>query len=256
MDHIQQTVVASGEGRVANEAMPSLMAGLTRAMHETAARERARMTGVVADDARKHVELAHSRAAIEAAELRRSADDDIELIETWSADEIARIREETQRRKAERRADLETYLEQHATIIDAEVAGVDFAVAEYQATLDAFIDGLLTSNDAADIARRAGAMPTAPDLDRARATARAEAVARFVDDSPGVGVMDPSVASRPDGLAMAVDPLQAPDEELVVVAAAVPVPDDGASAPSRLIRVLNQWIAAPDPKRQDAAPKG
>jgi hypothetical protein len=255
MDHIEQTV-ASGEGGVATEATPSLMAGLTRAMHETAERERERMAGVVADDAKKHVELAHARAAIEAGELRRSADEDIEGIETWSVDEIARIREEADRRKRERRADLESYLEQHALIIDAEVAGVDFAVAEYQSTLDAFIEGLLASNDASDIARRATAVPPAPDLVQARASARATAVAHIAaeEERAGVGVMDPAAVNRPDGLGMAVDPLQAPDENLVVVAG--PPPADVLTSPNRLIRVLGQWMAPPEAKPQDVAREG
>jgi hypothetical protein len=255
MDHIEQNV-ASGEGRVATEAMPSLMAGLTRAMHETADRERERMAAVVADDAKKHVELAHARATIEAGELRRSADEDIEGIETWSVDEIARIREEADRRKKERRADLESYLEQHAAIIDAEVAGVDFAVAEYQATLDAFIDGLLESNDASDIARRAAAVPPAPDLVQARASARAAAVAQIAaeEQRAGVGVMDPAAVARPDGLAMTVDPLQAPDEDLVVVAG--PPPVGAPTAPNRLVRVLGQWMAPPEAKPQDIAREG
>ena len=146
---------------------------------------------------------------LEADALRRSADEDVDAIATWTTDEIARVHEEAERRKNERHADLETFLERHAAIIDAEVAGVDFAVAEYQATLDAFIEGLLDSNDAADIARRAGTIPAAPDLDRARAEARAAAIAKYVEadgGGPGIGVMDPSSVSRPDGLAMAVDP--------------------------------------------------
>jgi hypothetical protein len=138
------------------------------------------------------------------------------------------------------------------------VAGVDFAVAEYQATLDAFIDGLLVSNDAADIARRAGTVPPAPDLDRARATARATAVARYVtadEDGPGVGVMDLAAVERPDGVSLPVDPLQAPDEDLVVVPVG-PAREGAASSPSRLIRVLGQWIAAPEPNRSDTAREG
>jgi hypothetical protein len=256
MDHVEQHTAASDEGRVASEAMPSsFLADLAQAMHETAAREHGRMAEVVAGDARRHAELAHARAAIEADELRRFADEDVEAIETWSAEEIARVREETDRRKRQRRDDLESFLERHAAIIDAEVAGVDFAVAEYQATLDAFIEGLLGSNDAADIARRAGMLPAAPDLDQARAHARAAAIAKYVQhDGPGVGVMDPSSASRPDGLDMAVDPLQAPDEDLVVVAT---TPAAAAvSTPSRLIRVLGQWMAAPEAQPQDAARKG
>ena len=195
---------------------------------------------------------------LEADALRRSADEDVEAIETWTTDEVVRVHEEAARRRHERHADLETYLERHAAIIDAEVAGVDFAVAEYQATLDAFIEGLLDSNDAADIARRAGTIPAAPDLDRVRAEARAAAIAKYVEadgGGPGIGVMDPSSVSRPDGLAMAVDPLQAPDEDLVVVAGA-PVAAAPMTATNRLMRVVGQWMAPPDPNHQNAARKG
>jgi hypothetical protein len=256
MDQTEQHDAAPGAGRVATEATPSFLAGLTQAMHETASREHARMAGVVADHARKQVDLAHARAALEADELRRFADEDVEAIETWTADEIARVREEADQRKRQRRDDLETFLDRHAAIIDAEVAGVGFALAEFQATLDAFIEGLLESNDAADIARRAGTLPAAPDLDRARAEARAAAIAKYADpDGPGIGVMDPSSVARPDGLDMAVDPLQAPDEDLVVIAT-TPSVAAAMSAPSRLIRVLGQWMAAPDAQRQDATRKG
>jgi hypothetical protein len=258
MDQVDTHDTAPGEGVETYAPGPAFLAGLTKAMHETASRARGRMAETVAEDAKKHVELAQARAVIEAAELHRSAEEDIEAIEVWSADEIVRIREETDRRKKQRRADLEAYLERHASIIEAEVAGVDFAVAEYQATLDAFIDGLLVSNDAADIARRAGTVPPAPDLDRARATARATAVARYVtadEDGPGVGVMDPAAVERPDGVSLPVDPLQAPDEDLVVVPVG-PAREGAASSPSRLIRVLGQWIAAPEPNRSDAAREG
>jgi hypothetical protein len=258
MDQVDTHDTTPAEGAETYAPGPAFLAGLTKAMHETASRARGRMAATVADDAKRHVELAQARAVIEAAELHRSAEEDVEAIEIWSADEIARIREETDRRKKQRRADLESYLERHASIIEAEVAGVDFAVAEYQATLDAFIDGLIASNDAADIARRAGTVPPAPDLDQARASARAAAVARYVadeGDGPGIGVMDPAAVERPDGVSLPVDPLQAPDEDLVVVSVAAD-PQDAPSTPSRLIRVLGQWIAAPEPKRSDAAREG
>ena len=249
MDQIDQHVAINDEPRAPAGTSESFMAELTRAMHETAGRERGRIAEVIGEDARKHLEMAQARAALEADALRRSADDDIEAIEVWSADEIVRIREDADRRKKQRRADLATYLERHAAIIDSEVAGVDFALAEYQATLEAFIEGLLASNDAADIARRAGMLPAAPDLERARAAARAAAIAQYAqaddDDGPGVGVMDPAAMSRLDAVPLAVDPLQAPDEELEVVSVR-PAAADQPNATTRLMRVLGQWISASD----------
>jgi hypothetical protein len=56
-------------------------------------------------------------------------------------------------------------------------------------------------------------------------------------------------------VSLPVDPLQAPDEDLVVVPVG-PAREGAASSPSRLIRVLGQWIAAPEPNRSDTAREG
>ena len=93
MDHIDQTDV-TGEDLAPFEPIPSFLAGLTQAMHETASRERGRMAAVVAEDARTHVEKARARAVVEAGELRRSAEEEVAAINAWSAAEIGRIRDE------------------------------------------------------------------------------------------------------------------------------------------------------------------
>ena len=103
-------------------------------MHAALVRERERIDEMVADEAKDHVERARARAAIEAAELRRLADDDVRGIEAWAAREIRRIRREAARKSKERRADMASYLLRHEAIIDTEIAGLETAVADYGAT--------------------------------------------------------------------------------------------------------------------------
>ena len=245
-------------------------------MHAALVRERERIDEMVADDAKDHVERARARAALEAAELRRLADDDIHGIEGWAARESKRIRREAARRSKERRADMASYLLRHDAIIDTEIAGLETAVADYSATLAHFVESLIETGDPGEIARRADSVPTPPDLDEVRARARARAVAVYdwVDDAPdaaqagpievepatpdasepasdpGVAVMDPEADGRPGDMRLPVDPLQVPEDE-PVGAATAPTPDEETAEANgrptgvfRFIRALVPWSAA------------
>ncbi len=247
-------------------------------MHAALVRERERIDEMVADEAKDHVERARARAAIEAAELRRLADDDVRGIEAWAAREIRRIRREAARKSKERRADMASYLLRHEAIIDTEIAGLETAVADYGATLAHFVESLIETANPGEIARRADSVPTPPDLDEARARARSRAVAVYdmVDDAqdvapagpdavepaipeasepasdPGVAVMDPEAAGRPGEMPLPVDPLQVPEEEQVG-AAASPTTDKEATEANgqptgafRFFRALVPWSTASD----------
>jgi len=243
----------------ARNIMPSFLAELTRVMQAAAERERERIDEVIAEEAAEHVEKTRARAAAETEELRRLAEVDVERIQDWSATEIARIRGEADRRTNERRADLEAYLAQHDTIIATEIDEVDAAVRGYRATLDQFFDELSGSTDPSDIARRAGSLPAPPDLEGARAAARANAVARALNAPPvatdepvgdelgwggesgvrpsgdtdpgdepsagstvGLGVMDPDAVGRSMGLS---DTLGEVDHEAATESASAPPAD-------------------------------
>jgi hypothetical protein len=243
----------------ARNIMPSFLAELTRVMQAAAERERERIDEVIAEEAAEHVEKTRTRAAAETEELRRLAEVDVEHIQDWAATEIERIRGEADRRTHERRADLEGYLAQHDTIIATEIDEVDAAVRGYRATLDQFFNELSGSTDPSDIARRAGSLPAPPDLEGARAAARANAVARAltapqvatdepvgdelgwggesgarpsVDTDPGdeplaesgagLGVMDPDAVGRSTGLS---DVLGEMDAEAATESASAPPAD-------------------------------
>jgi hypothetical protein len=164
---------------------PSFLAGLAAAMRETAVRERDRISGVVAEDASAHVEKVRSRAAIETEELRRLAEEDVTHIEQWRAEEIDRIKAEAAQRIDDRRSSLDEYLKQHDAIIETEIQGVDDAVKGFEATLDRFFAELAEETDPSAIVRQAGLLPTPPDLDEIRATARANAMAKLADADAG-----------------------------------------------------------------------
>jgi hypothetical protein len=176
---------------------PGFLTELAHAMQAAADRERERIAAVVSEDAAGHIEKVRSRAAIETDELRRLADEDVTHIEEWSASEIERIRTEAAQKTEERRANLEEYLKQHDAIIEAEIEGVEAAVRDYGATLDAFFAELADSSDPSDIVRRAESLPPSPDLDSVRARARSEAIARYAapaDDGADAEASAPAAA--------------------------------------------------------------
>jgi hypothetical protein len=187
-------VASHADGRDLGETRASATHGflveLAKAMHAAADQERERMELVVADEGAAHVERARARASVEAEELRRIADEDLDLISEWSASEIERIHSEAARRADKRRSALDDYIQQHEVIIDTEIQGVDNALAQYRLTLEQFFSELTASTDPAEIVRRAGTLPPPPDLDEVRANARAAAVGRLARETAPDGAAD------------------------------------------------------------------
>ncbi len=159
---------------------------LAQAMQATAERERARMSTEVDNAAEAHVEKVRTRAAAEAEELRRLAEDDITGIHAWTREETARIHEEAERRIGVRREELDSYLVRHTALIDDEVGQIGGAVADYHRDLDAFFDRLGAETDPAEFARLADVLPEPPDLAKVGGEARAAAVAELAreEDTP------------------------------------------------------------------------
>jgi hypothetical protein len=171
--------------------VPSFLAELTRAMQAASERERERIVAIVADEAAGEVDKARGRAAVEAEELRRLAEEDLGRIEAWCADETERIRREASQRADERRKDLEEFLAQHESIIATEIEAIGVGVRDYRSMLDQFFDELRGATDPAQIARRAGSLPALPDLESIRGVARASAVGRFAN-APQEDVDEPA----------------------------------------------------------------
>jgi hypothetical protein len=194
---------------------------LTAAMRGAAERERERISGEVDAATEAHVERIRGRAATEAAELRRLAEEDIDGFHAWSKEEIVRIREETEQKIGTRREELQSYLIRHAAIIDGEVGHVEGAVREYRSELDRFFERLVAESDPAGFARMADEMPAPPDLGKVGGAARAEAMAALAEeaDASDAAVADAVASIEVNGPASAATPFDPgqPGPELVPV---------------------------------------
>jgi hypothetical protein len=115
-------------------------------------------------DAKTVVEEIHAASAVEAAELRRHADDDVAAVREWSKAEIARIREETEARIALRKTALDGEMDQHGLVVESRVQQVGATVAAFEQEMAAFFERLSTEQDPTRIAAMAERMPEPPDL--------------------------------------------------------------------------------------------
>ena len=138
---------------------------LTRAMQAAAEESRAQTMSGFQADAKTYIEGIHSRSAVEAADLRKRSDEDISGIQDWSKAEIARIREETQGKIAERKLGLERELEEHAGQIEYEIDRVQSRVAGFELEMERFFERLVTEEDPTQIAVMAQTLPEPPSFD-------------------------------------------------------------------------------------------
>ena len=160
---------------------------LTEAMMGVVGKERDRIGAIVEADAAGHLVEAKERAATEAEAFRQIADEDVANIEAWADAEVERIRGDAASRIADRRADLDTALAQQEAVLDNELKGIETAVADYDVTLQSYLDDLRSTGDPAEIAERAHSLPTPPALDDVRAVARAEALTRIAEEAAAAG---------------------------------------------------------------------
>ena len=189
--------------------VPTFLNEIARQMHSAVESERARISAETANSLDEHVRQVRIRAANEAEELRRLAEEDVDHINEWSAAEAERLQRETQDRIGARREDLERHLRQHDALIEREISGGSEAVQNYQADLDRFVDRLALEQEPTEIAQLASQLPEPPRIDEIASAARAEAMAEMSRseaahdvNSAGlglVGVMDSSVVKETTG---------------------------------------------------------
>jgi hypothetical protein len=183
------------------------IADLTHAMQAAAEHQREATNTEVEAMTAAHLERVRVRAAAEAEELRRMAQDDIDEIHAWQEAEAIRLREEAARRIVARGEELDSYLVRHAAIIDSEVEQIEGAVANYQLKLDDYFGQITAEPNPSEIARLADELPDPPDLGKVGGEARAQALAAvqaadeeaFSPTAPGpelVPVMAPTASSN------------------------------------------------------------
>jgi hypothetical protein len=141
------------------------LAEMTRAMQAAAQTARDESLARLAAEAKEKVDQIQEQGTTGTAELRRRADDDVAATREWSKAEIARIREETEQRIAERKSQLEVDVERHVASIKRRAELVRDVVARHEAELAAFIDRLMAEDDPARIATLAQELPEPPLLD-------------------------------------------------------------------------------------------
>ncbi|MCI0581488.1 MAG: hypothetical protein L0227_01110 [Chloroflexi bacterium] len=142
-----------------------LVTGLVRAMRDAAVAAREETAARFADEAKSRVESIHTRAAEEAAELRKQAETEIVEIRDWSKAEMARIREETDQRIAGRKQHLESEIERHGAHVEHLIERVEGAVADFERQMEGFFVQLMAEDDPARLAGLAEQLPEAPSLD-------------------------------------------------------------------------------------------
>ncbi len=174
------------------------MAELSRAMLTAVETSRDETMGRLSADAKSVVEELHSASAMEAAELRRRADDDVAAVREWSKAEIARIRDETEARIALRKTALDSEMDQHSLIIESRVEQVGATVAEFEGQMVDFFERLRSEEDPTRIAAMAERMPEPPDL-AGVAAAIVEPMAPAVDPAYTIIRDGPSASAESDG---------------------------------------------------------
>lgn len=142
------------------------MADLSRAMQAAAQASRDESLARLATEAKQRIEEIQQLGTTGSTELRRRADDDVAATREWAKAEIARIREETERLIAERKARLESDVERHAGMVRRRADQVREAVVKHETELAGFIDQLLAEEDPGRIATLAQHMPEPPMLDQ------------------------------------------------------------------------------------------
>ena len=281
---------ASGEATLAEDAqaaarrpttLESLKAEIARAMQVAADRERERIDASVGEEESAQVEKIVTRAAAEAAELSKHADEDVSVVNGWYKDQVKLIRAEADRKIDERRVGLEQSLTIHGSLIEAEIESVHLAVEGYRGSLGEFFGRMTEERDPSAIARLAGDLPDPPDLDAVRAEARSSAMQALEQrdttepphpagasstngtepaslDREPVPVMDPDAVDDTDAAiaaaVLATAPIEAPAEAAPEPANADPSSVDETVAASeahgategvavRLKRAITSWTS-------------
>ena len=184
----------TGASAAAPQRRPTkFLADLTRAMQVAAEQARAATLEQFRGEGTAVIEQIHARSATGATELLRHADDDVATVKEWSKSEIARIRDETERRVGMRREQLEGQLERHAALVEHEIEKVRGRLGAFEAEMGQFFDDLAGENDPAVFAARAANLPEPPSFD----DVDDDALTALLSE-PGLGVPEPATQVEPD----------------------------------------------------------
>ena len=210
--------VATPEPAIPDTAVPgvrrrnSLMADLSRAMQAAAETARIETVARLGAEAKSVVEELHAASAVEGANLRRQADDDVASVREWSKTELARIREETEARISLRKAALDAEVDAHAGVVQSRIERVGATVSDYEAQMTTFIERLVAEEDPTRIATMAETMPDPPSLAEVAAAVGDVRITSFPpmpDALPDRPVLADGPAESPVATSEEIDPQMA-----------------------------------------------
>jgi hypothetical protein len=151
------------------------LAELVRAMQTTAGLERVKIDEETERRRQAYIEQVRAREASQADRMRELAGEDMKAIEAWASGETKRIQAERKRRATELHEKLESNLAEHRSKVDREVEGVEAAIANYRADVEAFFARLDSETDLVLIAQQAAKRPVFPSLETVAEDDSAEA---------------------------------------------------------------------------------
>jgi hypothetical protein len=189
-----ETAIAPATATDVPRKASKFMADLTRAMQAAAESQREATLSQLQADAKAYTEEIQERSSGGASDLRKRADDDVAAIREWQKAEIARVKEETDQRISGRKADLETQLQTHASVIEEAISKISGQVSGFEAEMARFFELLLVEQDPTRFAAMAENLPEPPPF---------EGLAIGVDEilaraAAAVAVMAPPVKPEPE----------------------------------------------------------
>jgi hypothetical protein len=195
----EQAVADAAEA--AQDAAPAddgtaFMADLARAMQQTADAERQRVHDDIERRRAAHLETIRARREAGEASMQELAAADLKSIDDWAQEEHQRINLERKERAAALQEDLDASLAEHGSRIDAEIEGVEAAIAGYRTEVDAYFATMSAAADPVEIAQLAARRPVFPDL-AAVSSAHSDGAGQPEAGETPVGVMDPEKAADP-----------------------------------------------------------
>lgn len=150
-----------------------LIAELTNAMRVAAEAARETTLSQYRAEGKAFVERVQAEASERVGDYKRQADADIASIRDWSKAEAARIREETERKIADRKSRLGTELDEHAARIEREVRRVEARIAGFEEDMSRFFEELLGEEDPSRFGALAASLPEPPTFESVLAEAEA-----------------------------------------------------------------------------------
>jgi hypothetical protein len=170
-----------------------LVAGLVKAMRQAAATARAEVVASFRVEADARAEAIRGESTTATEELKKVAEADVAAIKEWSRTELARVREETERRITDRKTQLVEETDFEASGLQERLDHLRSTVEAFEAEMASFFENLLAEADPARLAGLAERMPAAPALD-ARPPSVAPARARAAAGEPNIETAAPEAA--------------------------------------------------------------